>query len=333
MSAPHGDGHGQGLIPGLVKGLATTARNLLTPAHTAEYPDVPPILPPRSRGVIALLAENCTSCMLCARECPDWCIYIDAHKETVPAATPGGRDRQRNVLDRFAIDFSLCMYCGICIEVCPFDALFWSPQFEYAELDLHDLLHEKERLGGPNLDRDPGGSPMTGLDIAFAATGSVTVAAALLAVTTRHLVHAALWLVVSLLGLAGCYLVLGAELVALIQVLVYVGAVVVLVLFALMLTRAPIGPSSAHTTSRLHRVLAAVLGAGVAGLLLAVLVPLAGERPVTITPTDSTDLAGDLFRTWVWPFELLSLLLVAALVAALAVSRMTAPSTDQEGRR
>ncbi len=148
MSAPHGDGHGQGLIPGLVKGLATTARNLLTPAHTAEYPDVPPILPPRSRGVIALLAENCTSCMLCARECPDWCIYIDAHKETVPAATPGGRDRQRNVLDRFAIDFSLCMYCGICIEVCPFDALFWSPQFEYAELDLHDLLHEKERLGG-----------------------------------------------------------------------------------------------------------------------------------------------------------------------------------------
>ena len=174
---------------------------------------------------------------------------------------------------------------------------------------------------------------MTGLDIAFAATGSVTVAAALLAVTTRHLVHAALWLVVSLLGLAGCYLVLGAELVALIQVLVYVGAVVVLVLFALMLTRAPIGPSSEHTTSRLHRVLAAVLGAGVAGLLLAVLVPLAGERPVTITPTDSTDLAGDLFRTWVWPFELLSLLLVAALVAALAVSRMTAPSTDQEGRR
>lgn len=174
---------------------------------------------------------------------------------------------------------------------------------------------------------------MTGLDIAFAATGSVTVAAALLAVTTRHLVHAALWLVVSLLGLAGCYLVLGAELVALIQVLVYVGAVVVLVLFALMLTRAPIGPSSEHTTSRLHRVLAAVLGAGVAGLLLAVLVPLAGERPVTITPTDSTDLAGDLFRTWVWPFELLSLLLVAALVAALAVSRMTAPSTGKEGRR
>jgi NADH-quinone oxidoreductase subunit I len=40
------------------------------------------------------------------------------------------------------------MYCGICIEVCPFDALHWSPQFEYAEVDLLDLLHEKDRLGG-----------------------------------------------------------------------------------------------------------------------------------------------------------------------------------------
>jgi len=138
----------KGVVPGLLKGLATTARTMTRHTSTQEYPDVRPDLPSRSRGVIALLAENCTSCMLCARECPDWCIYIDAHKETIPAATPGGRDRQRNVLDRFAIDYSLCMYCGICVEVCPFDALFWSPQFEYAELDIRDLLHEKDRLGG-----------------------------------------------------------------------------------------------------------------------------------------------------------------------------------------
>ena len=141
-----GSGSGAGLGGGLVRGLATTARALLRPAHTTEYPDVKPDLPPRSRGVIALVEENCTVCMLCARECPDWCIYIDSHKETLPAVE-GGRERQRNVLDRFAIDFSLCMYCGICIEVCPFDALFWSPEFEYAELDIRDLLHERERLG------------------------------------------------------------------------------------------------------------------------------------------------------------------------------------------
>ncbi len=131
---------------GLAKGLAKTLRRMATPAVTAQYPDSEPELPPRSRGVIALMEENCTVCMLCARECPDWCIYIDSHKEEMPPAKEGGRPRQRNVLDRFAIDFSLCMYCGICIEVCPFDALFWSPEFEYAEFDIRDMVHEKDRL-------------------------------------------------------------------------------------------------------------------------------------------------------------------------------------------
>jgi NADH-quinone oxidoreductase subunit I len=131
---------------GLAKGLAVTLRTMTRKTVTEQYPEVQPDLPPRTRGVIGLFEENCTVCMLCARECPDWCIYIDSHKETIPAAAPGGRERSRNVLDRFAIDFSLCMYCGICIEVCPFDALFWSPEFEYAETDIRDLTHERDKL-------------------------------------------------------------------------------------------------------------------------------------------------------------------------------------------
>ena len=131
---------------GLVKGLGITLKTMLHRSVTRQYPDVKPALPPRSRGVIALMEENCTVCMLCARECPDWCIYIDSHKETVPPKEPGARARTRNMLDRFAIDFALCMYCGICIEVCPFDALFWSPEFEYSEYDIRELTHEKERL-------------------------------------------------------------------------------------------------------------------------------------------------------------------------------------------
>ncbi len=131
---------------GLAKGLAVTLRTMTRKTVTEQYPEVQPELPPRSRGVIGLFEENCTVCMLCARECPDWCIYIDSHKETSPPAAPGGRERSRNVLDRFAIDFSLCMYCGICIEVCPFDALFWSPEFEYAETDIHELTHERDKL-------------------------------------------------------------------------------------------------------------------------------------------------------------------------------------------
>ncbi|USQ80848.1 NADH-quinone oxidoreductase subunit I [Ornithinimicrobium faecis] len=135
------------LLRGLGKGLATTAKTLARPAHTRQYPHVEPDLPERSHGVIALLEENCTSCMLCARECPDWCIVIDSHKETLEPTTEGGRARQHNVLDRFDIDFSLCMYCGICIEVCPFDALFWAPDFAYAEGDIRNLLHDKAKLG------------------------------------------------------------------------------------------------------------------------------------------------------------------------------------------
>jgi formate hydrogenlyase subunit 6/NADH:ubiquinone oxidoreductase subunit I len=95
--------------------------------------------------VIALIEENCTVCMLCSRECPDWCIYIDSHKEQV-APKEGGRARTRNILDRFAIDFALCMYCGICVEVCPFDALHWSPEFEYAEHQIERLTHEMDTL-------------------------------------------------------------------------------------------------------------------------------------------------------------------------------------------
>ena len=130
----------------MLLGLRVTWRNLTHRSITARYPDVEPELPPRSRGVIALQEENCTSCMLCARECPAWCIYIDSHKETIPPAVEGGRERSQNVLDRFDIDYSLCMYCSICVEVCPFDALHWSPEFAYAETDITDLTHDKDRL-------------------------------------------------------------------------------------------------------------------------------------------------------------------------------------------
>ncbi|MCB0951367.1 MAG: NADH-quinone oxidoreductase subunit I [Microthrixaceae bacterium] len=115
-------------------------------AHTVQYPHEVDVPAPRARGVIALHTENCTACMLCARECPDWCIYIEGHKTLAPPRREGGKPRSVNELDRFDIDYSLCMYCGICVEVCPFEALFWSPEFEYSELKIADLIHDKGRL-------------------------------------------------------------------------------------------------------------------------------------------------------------------------------------------
>jgi NADH:ubiquinone oxidoreductase subunit 6 (subunit J) len=169
---------------------------------------------------------------------------------------------------------------------------------------------------------------MTSLDVLFGAVGLITAASAILAVTTHHLVHAALWLVVTLGTLAGCYLVLGAELVALVQLLVYVGAVVVLVLFALMLTRAPMGSSPEHSSSRVQRVAAAVIGFGTTAMLASVLLPGLGGKALSIRAGDTKGIAAQLFGTWVWPFELLSLVLLMALIGAFAVSRL--PSTSAE---
>jgi NADH-quinone oxidoreductase subunit I len=151
-------------VPGLIKGLGVTFKEMtktvfpnegvrkLIPnptrgAHTVQYPHEKEAPPTRARGVIALLEENCTVCMLCARSCPDWCIYIEGHKYKAPPRREGGKPRTVSALDRFDIDYALCMYCGICVEVCPFDALFWSPEYEYSEPRIAELLHDKTRLG------------------------------------------------------------------------------------------------------------------------------------------------------------------------------------------
>lgn len=159
---------------------------------------------------------------------------------------------------------------------------------------------------------------MTGLDVVFAAFGLLTATGAILAVSARQVLHATLWLVVALAGLAGCYLVLGAELVALVQLLVYIGAVVVLVVFALMLTRS--GSTTVDAASG-HRVLAGLVAGGVTGLLGGTLITAYGWDATQLTGPDPASVGAQIFGTWVWPFELLSLLLLAALIAALAVAR------------
>jgi NADH-quinone oxidoreductase subunit I len=138
-------------IGSFVKGLGVTFKTMVDTvkdgAHTTQYPHEKEPPPPRARGVIALREENCTVCMLCARSCPDWCIYIEGHKQLAPPRRAGGKPRTVSALDRFDIDYALCMYCGICVEVCPFDALFWSPEYEYSEPRIADLLHDKDKLG------------------------------------------------------------------------------------------------------------------------------------------------------------------------------------------
>jgi NADH-quinone oxidoreductase subunit J len=171
---------------------------------------------------------------------------------------------------------------------------------------------------------------MTGLEVVFIGLAVLTGASGLLAVTSPRVVHCALWLVVCLGSLAGVYLVLGAEIVALVQLLVYVGAVVVLVIFALMLTRAPIEVSRRLDAGPGQRVAAAVAGIGLSVVLAGTLIyAFAGTRVDVQSDRGTADAIGSaIFGGWVLPFELLSVLLLAALIAALAISRARADGDD-----
>jgi NADH-quinone oxidoreductase subunit J len=164
---------------------------------------------------------------------------------------------------------------------------------------------------------------VTWVQAIFLLLSLVALGSALLVVTTANMVHAALWLVVTLGSVAGIYLVLAAEFVAWVQVLIYVGAVVVLLLFALMLTRAPMGRQD---DLNLRRAVPAGVVATLVGALLAVTV-VAGFHDVRVdldaAVVGSAETTGNtVFTMWVLPFELLSVLLLAALVGAIVLSRL-----------
>ncbi|CAM5544549.1 NADH dehydrogenase [Streptomyces avidinii] len=165
----------------------------------------------------------------------------------------------------------------------------------------------------------------TGVEIAFVLVGLATLGAAAVTVTTKQLVHAALWLVVALGGVAVEYLLLTAEFIAWVQVLIYLGSVVVLLLFGLMLTKAPIGRSPDADSG--NRPVALGVAAVAAVALVWVVVDAFRTTWIDLDgPVQgSTQVTGEiLFRHWVLPFEALSVLLLAALIGAIVLSRRTA---------
>jgi NADH-quinone oxidoreductase subunit J len=161
----------------------------------------------------------------------------------------------------------------------------------------------------------------TGVEIVFVLVGLAVLGAGLLAVTTKQLVHAALWLVVSLGGVAVEFLLLTAEFVAWVQVLIYLGSVIVLVLFGLMLTRAPIGRSPDADSG--NRWVALAVAVAAAATLVTLVVDAFRSTWIDLAPGAGSTAANGtaLFRYWVLPFEALSVLLLAALVGAIVLSR------------
>jgi NADH-quinone oxidoreductase subunit J len=166
----------------------------------------------------------------------------------------------------------------------------------------------------------PGYGDPTAQEIIFILLGVLALAAAVLVVTTRNVVHAALWLVVTLASVAGCYLMMTAEFVAWVQVLIYVGAVVVLLLFGIMLTKAPIG-GDADLNSE-NRIAAAVVGLASAGTLTTLVVDAFRHSYIDLQGGTGAHAIGEsIFRSYVLPFEVVSVLLLAALIGSIVLSR------------
>jgi len=154
----------------------------------------------------------------------------------------------------------------------------------------------------------------------FAILTVITLGAALMVVTSRNLLHSALWLIASFFGIAGVFILLQAEFLAVVQVLIYIGAIAMLIIFAIMLTRRIMDPQQPRFNSQWGLVggFAALLFVGLAAVVTRVAWPVAaGEVPVDAI----AQLGADFVGVYAVPFEIASVLLVVAMIGAIIIAR------------
>ncbi len=160
---------------------------------------------------------------------------------------------------------------------------------------------------------------MTYEEAVFYVIAAVTVAGGLGVVTARNVVHSALFLILALMGVAGVFVLLASEFLAIVQVLVYGGAVTILILFAMMLTRVRDIDGPIDGPQRPIAVLAAAVFLGTT--VLAVKETAWRGNTEEATVVDINQIGDALFTTWAMPFEIASLVLMVALVGAIVLAR------------
>ena len=158
-------------------------------------------------------------------------------------------------------------------------------------------------------------SPLLGM---FIGVSAIAVGAGAGTVLSRNIVYASLSLLLSLMGVAGIYILIFAPFLAIVQVLIYGGAVIVVVLFALMLTRRQATPQSLDHGGR---PLAAVTALAASGVLIAAIIANAWPPTVDPAPVPFKELSAELFTRWAVPFEIASILLLVALIGAIVIAR------------
>ena len=165
---------------------------------------------------------------------------------------------------------------------------------------------------------------MVAQNVAFWILAIAMAGAAIGVVRSQNVVHAALYLVVVLAGAAAQYILLAAEFVAWVQVLIYIGAIVILFLFGIMLTRAPMRPEGSMDNNQ--RVAAAVVSLFLFGVIAALMVDAYSDKEIKLNDKlvvvgQANNIASSIFRDYLVPFEVVSMLLLAALVGAVVIAR------------
>ncbi|PKB67549.1 MAG: hypothetical protein BZY82_02880 [SAR202 cluster bacterium Io17-Chloro-G3] len=155
--------------------------------------------------------------------------------------------------------------------------------------------------------------------VLFYLAAAISIGGALGVVMTRNVVHAALFLLIALIGIAGVYLLVMADFLALVQVLIYGGAIVIVLLFALMLTRLQEFQGSLEN-SQWH--FAAVSSISLFVVMIAAIVSSNKRGNEEAIHTDFRDIGSSLFTQWAIPFEVASILLLVALIGAIVIARV-----------
>jgi NADH-quinone oxidoreductase subunit J len=161
---------------------------------------------------------------------------------------------------------------------------------------------------------------MSGEEIVFYVIAAVTVAGGLGTVFARSIIHAALFLILALLSVAGIFVLMAADFLAIVQILVYGGAVTILILFSMMLTRVrdlPVAPDGPQKPFAFLAALAFL----VTSIAAIVTTEWRGDSTEEINVIPFEDIGTALFTTWAIPFEIASLVLMVALIGAIILAR------------
>ena len=123
---------------GILKGMAVTLMHLFRPPITVQFPEEKLVVSRRERGnELVWFPDRCTGCATCAKSCPQGNIEIVTH-----------RDESSNnyIVDKFEVDTGRCMFCGLCVEACPYEALAFGISYERAQYRRADLVLSKEEI-------------------------------------------------------------------------------------------------------------------------------------------------------------------------------------------